>query len=139
MLLAVDEAEALVTEMLARQDGVIGRSQALHAGMTPGQVRNRLDSGRWLTVHAGVYQSAQHPVTHASRVRAGLIWGGTKAVLTGHAAAWWWGLTQTPPPFVDIVIPPNEHRRSPPGIRVIRRTPVFRTKDRLRGGRVSRL
>ena len=137
--LRVNEVEAQVTEILARQDGVIGRRQALYAGMTPGQVRHRLDSGRWMTVHAGVYQSAQHPVTHASRVRAALIWGGKKAVLAGHAAAWWWGLTQTPPPIVDIVIPPREHRRSRAGIRVIRRTLDFRDRAWLRGAHVTAL
>jgi len=139
MLRAVDEAEARVTQLLAQQDGVIGRQQALRAGMTPGQVRHRLDSGRWLTVHAGVYQSAQHPATQSSRVRAVVIWGGKNAVLAGHAAAWWWGLTSTPPAVVDIVIPPKEHRRSRPGIRVTRRRLDYHDRAWLRGAQVTAL
>ena len=139
MLHAVDFAEAEVTAILARQDGVIGRQQALKAGMTPGQLRRRLDTGRWLTVHAGVYQSAQHPSTHASRVRAAVLWGGRHAVLAGHAAAWWWGLTPTPPDSVQIVIPPNEHRRSRPGITVTRRRLDYQDKAWLRGMQVTAL
>lgn len=135
----MDEAEAGVTEILARQDGVIGRQEALRVGLTPGQIRRRLDSGRWLTVHAGVYQSAQHPVTQPSRVRAAVTWGGEHAVLAGHAAAWWWGLTQITPPIVDIVTPPNEHRRSRPDIKVIRRRLDLQDSARLRGARVTAL
>jgi very-short-patch-repair endonuclease len=139
MLCGVDDWETQVTELLARQDGVIGRQQALRAGMTPGQVRRRLDTGRWLTLHAGVYRSAQHPSTDSSRVRAALLWGGKKAFLAGHAAAWWWGLTPTPPLVVDIVIPPREHRRSRSGIQVTRRLLDYRDTALLRGAQVTAL
>ena len=106
---------------MARQDGVLSRAQAVSAGMTPGQIRQRLASGRWTIVHAGVYRSADHEFTAAARVRSAGLWGGANAVLSGVAAAYWWGLPATPPDDVEVVIPPNEHRRSRPGIRIVRR------------------
>ena len=135
----VDEAEAWIAEIVARQDGVISRQQALHTGMSPGRIRRRLDTSRWLNVHPGVYRSAEHPETDASRVRAAALWGGPNAFLAGHAAAWWWGLTKTPPATVDIVIPRNEHRRSRPGIRVIRRPLRYADKASHRSAQVTGL
>ncbi len=43
-------------------------------------------------------------------------------MLSGVAAAWWWGGLPTPAPTdVEVVIPPDERRRSRPGTRIIRR------------------
>ena len=77
---------------MARQDGVIARRQVLRAGVTAGQIRQRLESGRWLVVHPSVYRSVEHQFTTAARVRAAGLWGGENAFLYGTAAAWWWGL-----------------------------------------------
>ncbi len=139
MLCAVNDVEAWIAEIFARQDGVIGRQQALSTGMTPGQLRRRLDTDRWVPVHPGVYRSAQHRPTDAARVRAAALWGGDKAFLSSHAAAWWWGLTSVPPATVEIVIPMHEHRRNRAGIRVIRRRLDSADKAWCRGAQVTGL
>ena len=135
----MNEVEAWIAEIFARQDGVIGRQQALGTGMTPGRLRRRLDADRWIPVHPGVYRSAQHRATDATRVRAAALWGGDRAFLSGHAAAWWWGLTSVPPTTVEIVTPPNEHRRNRAGIRVIRRRLDSADKAWCRGAQVTGL
>ena len=38
-----------------RQNGVISRSQALRAGLSPDTIKFRMRSGRWLQMHRGVY------------------------------------------------------------------------------------
>lgn len=80
-----------------------------------------MTSGRWEVVHPSVYRSIEHPFTEAARVRSAGLWGGRNAVISGIAALWWWGLPTPPPAEVEVVIPPNEHRRSRPGTRVVRR------------------
>ena len=75
MLRPVKNAEK-ISEVLAQQDGVIARAQALRWGMTEAQVRHQLTSGRWIQLHPGVYRSAEHRLSTQSRVRAVGFWGG---------------------------------------------------------------
>jgi len=117
----MQRSESWVAAVLARQDGVIARQQVLKTGMTAGQIRHRLETGRWLVVHPSVYRSADHRFTPASRIRSAGLWGGENGMLSGIAAAWWWGLPVKEPDDVEIVIPRNEHRRSRPGARIVRR------------------
>jgi hypothetical protein len=118
---AVRDSEAWAAEIMARQDGVLSRKQAIGAGMTQGQIRHRLETGRWTMVHPSVYRSADHQFTDAARVRSAGLWGGANALISGIAAAYWWGLPTPAPKVVEVVIPPNEHRRSRPGTRIVRR------------------
>jgi hypothetical protein len=55
-----------LTALLARQDGVISRGQAL-AHLTEKAVRHRLATGRWRRVHRGVFVSYTGPVTDRQR------------------------------------------------------------------------
>jgi very-short-patch-repair endonuclease len=128
-----------VGEIIARQEGVLSRAQAVSAGLTPGQIRHRLTSGRWMIVHPSVYRSTEHPVTQAARVRSAGLWGGANALLSGVAAAWWWGLPTPIPREVEVVIPLNEHRRSRPGTRIVRRNIPPQDSARFRGAPVTSL
>jgi very-short-patch-repair endonuclease len=135
----MDETQRWIADIIARQDGVIARRQARHSGMTPGQIRNRLETGRWLAEYPGVYRSSNHPVTTAARVRAAGLWSGPNGLLSGHAAAWWWGLTPKEPELVEIVIPLRENRRSRPDVRVIRRDVDWRDRASVRAAPVTAL
>jgi len=117
----MNEVDGWIGELLARQDGVLARRQAVGSGMTVGQIRTRLSSGRWVIVHPGVYRSTDHRAGTASRVRAAGLWAGGQSMLSGLAAAWWWGLTDVEPSTVDITTSPRRHLRARPGIRIIRR------------------
>ena len=133
------ESSKLVAGILARQDGVIARSQALSSGMSTGQIRQQLQAGSWFLVHPAVYRSSAHQFSTAARVRAVGLWGGPNAVLSGVAAAWWWGLDAKPPATVEIVIPRAENRRSKPGARVVRRDLAERDRDWFRAAPVTAL
>ena len=121
MIRGMRDSTAWIAEIIARQDGVIARRQIIRAGGTAGQIRQRLESGRWLIAHPSVYRSVEHQFTPAARIRAAGLWGGANAFLYGTAAAWWWGLPAKEPATVTVVTPLNEHRRSRAGVRAIRR------------------
>ena len=135
----VRESSELVAGILARQDGVIARRQALSSGMTTGQIRHQLQAGSWVLVHPAVYRSSAHPLSTAARIRAVGLWGGPNAVLSGIAAAWWWGLETKPPATVEIVIPRAENRRSKPGAKVVRRDLAARDRDWFRAAPITAL
>ncbi len=135
----MDQVNGWVAEVLARQDGVLARRQALSIGMTVGQIRARLASGRWVIVHPGVYRSTDHQVSTASRIRAAGLWAGDHSLLFGLAAAWWWGLTDVEPTSVDVVTSPRRHLRARPGIRIIRRPLASADRAWLRAAPVSGL
>src|SRR5664279_1196548 len=117
----MNEVDRWIAELLARQDGVLARRQALSNGMTVGQIRTRLSSGRWSIVQPGVYRSTDHRVSTASRVRAVGLWAGDHSLLSGLAAAWWWGLTDVEPVIVELLTSPRRHLRARPGTQIIRR------------------
>ena len=61
--------EERVLKRMSQQHGLISRRQAL-AGMTQGQVRQRLSSGTWIRDARGVYRHACSPPTPVSRLLA---------------------------------------------------------------------
>jgi len=75
-------------ELAATQYGVVSRAQTIDLGLTPRQVELRLESGRLVSVHPGVYRIAGAPVTGRQRAMAACLWLGPDALvshLTGAA------------------------------------------------------
>ncbi|QNK81395.1 DUF559 domain-containing protein [Nakamurella sp. PAMC28650] len=112
---------AQIRPLIARQEGLIGRDQALAAGMTVAQIRTRLDRDDWVTIHPEVYRSTEHELSTSVWVRAASLWAGSGSSVSGHTAAWWWGLTDQPPGLIEVTVPRAGHRRSRPQARVVRR------------------
>lgn len=56
-----------IDRVLADQDGVIARRQALAAGETPASIRRRLRRREWATIHPGVYVDHTGPLTWQQR------------------------------------------------------------------------
>ena len=59
-----------VLRRMKRQHGLVSRAQALHEGMTAGQIKRRLGTGEWVHVARGVYQHASVAPTPISRLLA---------------------------------------------------------------------
>lgn len=112
---------AQIRPLIARQEGLISRAQAVAAGMTVTQIRTRLERDDWVTIHPEVYRSCEHELSPSVRVRAASLWAGDAGNLSGQTAAWWWGLTDHPPGMVEVTVPRALHRRPRPQVRVIRR------------------
>jgi hypothetical protein len=97
--------------LLARQDGLITREQAVAAGVPAAQVDERLRRRRWRPVHPRVYLVGSARLDDGTRMRAALLWAGPSAVLSGPAAAWWHGLLADPPELPTVTVGPTAGRR----------------------------
>ncbi|MCA1843619.1 MAG: type IV toxin-antitoxin system AbiEi family antitoxin domain-containing protein, partial [Actinobacteria bacterium] len=79
-------------ELFAAQHGVIGRRQALAAGLTPRIVEWHVRNGTWTAVHRGVYRLSGTATTWRQRVMAACLAAGPGAVASHRAAGALWGL-----------------------------------------------
>jgi very-short-patch-repair endonuclease len=110
-----------VEEVLRRQAGVVGRDQALAAGMSPAAISARVAKGRWQTLHPGVYLASHCSVTDEARMWAAWLWAGPDATVSGVAAAWWYGMWDSCPSVVEVTVPRGRWPRARFGVRVSRR------------------
>lgn len=96
----------LVDARLRRQYGIISRTQALGAGMTRGQIDQRLRTGRWERLHPGVYRVASSTPTWRGRVLAATL--AADGVASHRSALALHGLGRRG--VVDITVPKGRWR-----------------------------
>jgi very-short-patch-repair endonuclease len=77
--------EEVVNALARRQHGVVTRVQLLEAGLSAGMVRHRIESGRLLRLHQGVYRVGPLPVAW-QRESAAVLACGADALLS-HSSA----------------------------------------------------
>ena len=82
--------------LMAKQQGLITRDQAMSLGATPGGIRRRTDRGEWLKLMRGVYSDAAAPRTAERNLMALCLAGGPGTFATSLSAAWLWGLGSEP-------------------------------------------
>lgn len=100
-------------DLLDAQAGLLTRRQALAAGVSAGEIDERVRTRRWRPVHPRVYlvrAGAPRPLVDSW---AALLRAGAGAVLSGPVAAWWHGLLDEPPTVLDVVVPPAGRRARP--------------------------
>lgn len=117
-----------VSSVARRQHGVVSRAQAMATGLTAKQVRWRVESGDWQTIHAGVYLTNTGALTWRARAWAGLLRCGTGSVLILEAAALLWRLERVEPAIIAIGVPAGRHPRPVRGVRVVQRTRLRHVK-----------
>ncbi|GAA2105603.1 hypothetical protein [Actinomadura alba] len=119
----------MLDEVLARQEGVVARWQALACGLTVGALKARVNGGRWQRIYPGVYAAFSGPPSRRALLWAAVLRAGRDAVLSHHTAAELDGLTEDARPEVHVTIPSDRcvtlrplaaerERWSPPSIRV---------------------
>jgi hypothetical protein len=102
-----------VDPVVATQDGMVSRAQALAAGLSDGALRHRLrPGGPWSACLPGVYLTAGGTPTQAQREIAAILYGGPQCVLTGPAALRRLRLPAPDSADVDILIPAATRRQS---------------------------
>ncbi|MEQ1873369.1 MAG: DUF559 domain-containing protein [Ilumatobacteraceae bacterium] len=84
--------DALLLELAAANDFLVGREQVRAAGLTSRQWVHRVGSGEWRVVLPGIWRHSATPETWELRVRAGARWLSSRGAVAGRAAARWWGL-----------------------------------------------
>lgn len=111
---------------LARQThGVVKRPYLLAAGITPKQIRTRLDKGLLLVEHPGVYRLGHRaPSVEATYLAA--VWAcGERALLCGRANGYLLGLLRGAPPQPEVIGPTM---RRVPGVITHRYRRLHRTE-----------
>ena len=96
---------ASVTDLLALQDGVLTRAQALDAGMTDKYLVAALRSGRWQLLHTGVYAAFSGQPNRPSLLWAALLRAGPSSALSHHTAAELDGLVSDQARAIHVTVP----------------------------------
>jgi Transcriptional regulator, AbiEi antitoxin len=106
---------------LARnQSGVVSRSQAIKAGLTPDMIKFRVRSGRWRQIHRGVYATFSGPGPRGTQLWAAVLWAGPGAVLSHETAAELHGLTDKPADRIHVTVPAQRQVTATEGISIHR-------------------
>lgn len=87
------------------QGGVVSRSQALRAGLSPGMIKFRVRSGRWRQIHTGVYATFTGELTRRTRLWAAVLAAGPGAALSYETAAELQRLVDEPAETIHLTVP----------------------------------
>jgi predicted transcriptional regulator of viral defense system len=112
---APDEATVVIRELAESQHGVVARRQLLALSVGSELIRDRVNSGRLLRLHQGVFAVGHRRIGLHGRWMAAVLACGPNAYLSHGSAAQMWGLRGTRPPYE--VIRTAGHRR-PHGVRL---------------------
>jgi hypothetical protein len=108
--------------LLARQSGVITRSQARDCAMSEEALRHRLrPDGPWQALLPGVYLTTTGSPARQQRFMAAQLYAGRGSVITGPAALALHNIRAPRTPMVDVLIP-HERRRGSFGFVRVHRT-----------------
>ena len=88
--------------MATRAHGIVDRPELLGAGLTPAQIRSRLQSGALIREYDGVYRVGHQAPSVESSYLAAVRACGKGAVLSGRAAAHLWGLIKGRAPGPEV-------------------------------------
>lgn len=100
------EPDAIIFALSEQQHGAIGRRQLHDAGLSPEQIRHRIEHGRLVPLSPEVFRVAGSPRTELQRAMAGALDAPGIAYLSHRSAAVWWrlpGFYMTSP--IQVVIP----------------------------------
>ena len=108
--------EPRIAELATRQHGVVARRQLIEHGLTPRMIDRRLESGRLLGLHRGVYALGHLRLSRRGRWLAAVLACGPAAVLSHASAAALWGLTRPGSGPVDVIVRSGRGRSGHAGI-----------------------
>jgi hypothetical protein len=108
-----------LSELAARQWGVVKRSQLEEIGLTPGEITRGLEEHRLHRLYPTVYAVGHSALGVAGKLAAGLFYAGPGAALYGLTGAHWCGFVKDAPEEMHICTP--RQRQSVPGLRIHRR------------------
>jgi len=105
---SVDHDRALGA-LAERQHGVIARRQLQDLGLGRRAIGHRLERGRLLAVHRGVYAVGHRSLSRRGRWMAAVLAAGPGAVLSHRSAADLWGILQSARPRIDVTRAGRRH------------------------------
>lgn len=105
-MIGIMDVDSLIFARSERQHGAIGRRQLHAAGVSPEQVRYRIDDGLLVPLSPEVLRLAGSPRTEQQKAMAGVLDAPGTAYLSHRSAAAWWrlpGFYMVSP--IQVVIP----------------------------------
>jgi very-short-patch-repair endonuclease len=94
-----------LAELASSQFGLFTAVQAASLGFGAGALRHRVDVGRWVTVHPGVFAVGGAPASTERSLLAACLLGGTGTLVSRRSAAWLWNLPGGSNAPVEVVSP----------------------------------
>ena len=110
------ELPSTLRYLAGNQFGVVSRSQALRAGLSTDMIKFRLRSGRWRSVHRGVYATFTGVPGRGARLWAAVLSAGPGAVLSYQTAAELHGLADKATNPIHVTVPHERHVLAADGI-----------------------
>ena len=105
----VSELPSTLRYLAQRQRGVVSRSQAIRAGLSPDMIKFRVRSGRWQQLHPGIYATFSGIPGRGALLWAALLAAGPGAVLSYQTAAELNGLSDKPTSPIHVTVPAERH------------------------------
>ncbi len=99
---------------------VVTIAQAHACGLDPTTLRRRARAECWERLHPGVFALPGSAHTYERQVSAALLAVGGNVAACRWTAAYLWGMTQSPPEFVDVLIPHTRRAPRLEGVRALR-------------------
>ncbi len=113
--------KATTAALIAQQNGLITRAQALSCGLTKQALRVRLrEDGPWQVLVPGVYATFTGAVTPEQKEIAALLYAGPSSVITGQAAMAAHGINNLGRTVVDVLIPATSRRSDQSFVHMLR-------------------
>jgi very-short-patch-repair endonuclease len=100
--------------MATAQHGVIAVRQLMTLGYTRSQIRRRVEGGRLLRVHRGVYAVGHSRLTRRGTWMAAVLACGPDALLSHRSAGALWGIIRPASLPPDVTVPGARHQRPGP-------------------------
>jgi len=101
-----------VDRLIAQQEGILSRQQALQLGIPRATLARLLNSGQWQSMLPGTFVTHDQPASWESLAWAGLLVGGETARIGGYAAGHLHRLIDAEPDVITILIPHRRQLRS---------------------------
>lgn len=94
-----------VAAAAAERRFLITRGEVLELGGSMDVIRNRLESGHWVRIHAGVYQIDQRPLDRKGQLQAAVLACGPEARVSHRAALLLWSMDGVRSAPVEVTMP----------------------------------
>jgi Transcriptional regulator, AbiEi antitoxin len=112
----VREFPSTLRYVAQNQGGVVSRSQAIRAGLSPGMIKFRVRSGRWRQIHPGVYATFSGDLTRRTRLWAAVLSAGPGAALSHETAAELHRLADKPAEMIHLTVPAGRRVSAAEGV-----------------------
>jgi len=109
--------ERQIGRLAASQHGHVTRRQLLGLGLGRAAIQHRLETGKLIAIHAGVYGLGQRPASPVARAAAAVLACGDSAALSHGSALALWGLCRGWAQPLEVTVTRDRDR---PNIRVHR-------------------